>query len=195
MSDELQSKQKPTAKLPDAIEQLRGQLKESENARTENEKKAAEYLDKLQRLQAEMENLQKITKRQFEALTRQASENVMVKLLPILDSLEQAGRIAQSNNKLPLEEVAMGLKMLQNQLMDVLRTEGLEEIEAMGQLLDPKRHEVINYVESDVAAENTVVEEVRKGYILNGKVIRPTMVVVTKPKPGEKATRDSTEQP
>jgi len=195
VSDELQSKQKPTAKLPDAIEQLRGQLKESENARTENEKKAAEYLDKLQRLQAEMENLQKITKRQFEALTRQASENVMVKLLPILDSLEQAGRIAQSNNKLPFEEVAMGLKMLQNQLMDVLRTEGLEEIEAMGQLLDPKRHEVINYVESDVAAENTVVEEVRKGYILNGKVIRPAMVVVTKPKPGEKATRDSTEQP
>jgi len=72
----------------------------------------------------------------------------------------------------------------------VLRTGGLEEISAVGQLLDPDKHEVVSYVERDDEPENTVVEEVRKGYILGGKVVRPTMVIVTMLKVPPKETEN-----
>ena len=161
---------------------LQAQLKELDKARQENERKAAEYFDKLQRLQADMENLQKVTKRQIETVTNQASADLTVRLLPILDALRQAGNFARGNEALPPEEIAVGLDMLCKQLLDVLRTVGLEEIAALGQLLNPEKHEVVNYIERDDAPENTVVEEIRKGYQLKGKVIRPAMVIVAKSK-------------
>ena len=162
------------------IEELQKQLQDVVERNAENEKKAAEYLDRLKRLQADMENIQKITKRQLEKVTSQASERLLLKLLPSLDALREAVRIANSNDSLPRDEVAMGLKMLQEQLAQVLETEGLEEIDAEGGPLDPELHEVVSYVETDEKPENTVLEEIRKGYTLNGKVIRPSLVVVSK---------------
>jgi len=162
------------------IEELQKQLQDVAKRNAENEKKAAEYLDRLKRLQADMENIQKITKRQLEKVTSQASERLLLKLLPSLDALREAVRIANSNDSLPRDEVAMGLKMLQEQLAQVLETEGLEEIDAEGGPLDPELHEVVSYVETDEKPENTVLEEIRKGYTLNGKVIRPSLVVVSK---------------
>jgi molecular chaperone GrpE len=166
----------------DIIDQLLAEANQLTKDKEQAEKKAAEYLDRLKRLQAEMENLQKITKRQLDSVTKQASENLLIKLLPILDALEQAGNIAHSNKHLPAEEIAVGLKMLKKQLTEVLRTEGLEEIVSVGLPLDPERHEAISFVETDDKPENTILEEVRKGYLLNGKVIRPSLVVVSKPK-------------
>ena len=166
----------------DFVEQFRSQIDELSREKEQIEKKAVEYLDKLTRLQADMENLQKITKRQIETVTRQASENLVVRLLPIVDALQQAGKVTHSNDALSSEEISVGLKMLLNQLMDVLKTEGLEEIPAVGQPLDPERHEVVSYIETDNVPENTVVEEVRGGYALRGKVIRPSLVTVSKPK-------------
>ena len=164
----------------DTVEQLQKQLQDVTQQKTESEKKAAEYLDRIKRLQADMENIQKITKRQLEAVTSQASERLLLKLLPSLDALRQAVKIANSNDSLPRDEIAMGLKMLQEQLAHVLETEGLEEIPAEGEFLDPQLHEVVSYVETDQKPENSVLEEIRKGYKLNGKVIRASLVVVSK---------------
>jgi molecular chaperone GrpE len=130
-----------------------------------------------------MENLQKITKRQLDSVTRQASEALLLKLLPILDALEQAAKVTNNGNPLPPEEISVGLNMLLRQLLEVLKSEGLEEIPAIGELLNPERHEVVSSVDTSEAPENTVVEEIRKGYVLNGRVIRPSLVVVSKPKP------------
>ena len=172
----------PSDNVPTQMEQLRTQLKEANKLRQDSEKKTEEYLDRTKRLQADMENLRKITDRQIQSITRQASERLMIKLLPSLDALKEAERVASSEKSLPRDEVAVGLKMLQQQLSDVLRSEGFEEIAAVGEKLDPEKHEVVSYVETDEKPENTVVEEVRKGYTLNGKVIRPSIVVVTKKK-------------
>jgi len=163
----------------DFIEQFRMEMDQLVREKEQSERKAAEYLDRLKRLQADMENLQKITRRQVEAVTRQASEGVLLKLLPILDALNQASEMAQSNRQLPPEEIAVGLRMLLKQFMEILHTEGLEEIVAVGQL-DLERHEVVSFVEKDDTPENTIVQEIRKGYLLNGKVIRPSLVVVSK---------------
>jgi len=165
----------------DFLEQIRNELKELAKQKEESDKKAAEYLDRLQRLQADMENLQKITKRQLDSVTKQASEKLLVRLLPILDALEQAGKMAHSGNSLPSEEIAVGLRMLHEQLIEVLQTEGLQEIPTVGQPLDPERHEVVSSKETGDVPENTVIEEIRKGYVLNGKVIRPSLVVVSRP--------------
>jgi len=185
-----EGKSEPSPKLlPDLLAQLEEKLQRAVKQRAESERKAADYLNKLQRLQADMENIQKITKRQVEVVTSQASERLLMKLLPSLDALRQAVKIAGSNDALPREEVAVGLKMLQEQLEQVLQTEGLEEISAVGQPLNPEFHEVVSYVETDAKPENMVLEEVRVGYKLNGRVIRPSLVVVTKkpkpPKPSE----------
>lgn len=170
----------PPKQLPDLLAQLQEKLQQAVRQKTESERKVAEYLDKLQRLQADMENIQKITKRQVEVVTSQASERLLMKLLPSLDALRQAVKIASSKDSLPRDEIAVGLRMLQEQLGHVLETEGLEEIPALGQTLNPELQEVVSYVETDEKPENTILEEVRKGYRLNGRVIRPSLVVVSK---------------
>ena len=184
----IETPKKDESKAPppsDQIEQLRNQLKEATSQRQENERKVKEYLDRIKRLQADMENLQKITKRQVETVTRQASERLLLKLMPSLDALREAEKVADSGNSLPPEEIAVGLRMLRQQLSEVLRTEGLEEILAVDQAFDPERHEVVSYVETNEKPENTVIEEIRKGYTLNGKVIRPSLVVVSKKPPAK----------
>jgi molecular chaperone GrpE len=172
-----------TRKQLDIIDLFRSQRDELLKQKEQSEKKAAEYLGRLQHLQADMENLQKMTKRQIDTVTKQASESLVSKLLPILDALQQAAKITQEGNSLPQEEISVGLKMLHKQLLEVLRGEGLEEIPAVGELLDPRRHEVVSSTETDDVPENTIVEEVRRGYLLNGKVIRTSLVVVSRPKP------------
>jgi len=169
----------------DFIEQFRSQMDELVKQKEQSDKKAAECLDRLQHLQADMENLQKMSKRQIDSVTRQASEGVLLKILPSLDALQQATKITQTGNSLSTEEIAVGLKMLLKQLLEVLKSEGLEEIPALEELLNPQRHEVVSFVETSDVPENTVVEEVRKGYLLNGKAIRPSLVVVSKPKPSK----------
>ena len=195
VSDEPKAEQESKEPPDETILRLQSQLKELDRARQENERKAAEYFDKLQRLQADMENLQKITKRQIESITSQASRDMALKLLPILDALRQAGDFARGHESLPPEEIAVGLDMLHRQLVDVLKGVGVEEISAVGKPLDPEKHEVVNSVERDDAPENTVVEEVRKGYQLNGKVLRTALVVVAKPKPTDEAKDTAEESP
>jgi molecular chaperone GrpE len=180
--DATKTQQKSSQKALDFFEQVQLELEELSRAKQESEKKAEEYLDKLRRLQADMENLQKITKRQVESITKQASENLLQKLLPVVDALDQAGRIAHENKALPPEEIAVGLNMLSKQLTEVLHAEGLEEIVSLGKPFDPSKHEAVNYIEVDDVPENTVTEEVRKGYLLNGRVIRPSLVVVSRAK-------------
>jgi len=195
LSDESKAEQESKEPPDETILRLQSQLKELDKARQENEQKAAEYFDKLQRLQADMENLQKITKRQIETITSQASRDLTLKLLPILDALRQAGDFARGHESLPPEEIAVGLDMLYRQFTDVLKAVGVEEIPAIGHQLDPEEHEVVNSVERDDTLENTIVEEVRKGYRLNGKVLRTALVVVAKPKPRDEAKETPEESP
>lgn len=186
---EAESSQKPF----DFVDQFRSQVDELSRQKEQVERKADEYLDKLRHLQADMENLQKITKRQIDTISRQASENLVVKLLPILDSLQQASKTTRSNDMMPSEEISVGLKMLFNQLLDVLKKEGLEEVPSVGKRLDPDKHEVVSYVETDEVPENTVVEEVRKGYALGDKILRPSLVVVSKQKTTENQGPEKTQ--
>lgn len=146
----------------DAFE-LKERLEEAQNL-------AVERLDQLKRCRADLDNTLKIAAREKEGHARYASEKLVSKLLCVLDSLEQASKHDE------------GCKMLYNQLLDVLRGEGLEPIEALGKKFDPYKHEALMQVKSDELDEDYVAQEIQRGYTLNSRVIRFSKVAVVKPR-------------
>jgi molecular chaperone GrpE len=137
-----------------------------------------EYLDSLQRLKAEFDNFRKRTAREQADLVTRASERLVRELLPVLDDLGRALEAAEQHQEAQLEE---GVKLVHRSLADVLRREGLVEIETDG-LFDPHVHEALLSQPSD-AGEGTVLDVVQKGYKLGERVLRPARVVVAAPPP------------
>lgn len=143
----------------------------------ETKEKADEYYAHLQRLQAEFDNYRKRTLREKEELVKYASEQLIMNLLPVLDNFERA--IAAAGESQDFQAYAQGVEMIFKQIQKVLENEGLVAIESVGKPFDPNIHEAVLRVESDDYPENTVVEEMQKGYYLKEKVIRPSMVKVS----------------
>lgn len=158
-SDEKTSK-KPKTKKNDKQAQEIGELK-----------------DKLIRLQAEFENYKKRSKTELEYMAKYGSQELMIPLLGVIDNFERA--LAVKPEKESVEKYAEGVELIYRQFMEILISSGLEKIEAEGQEFDPSYHHgVMNEVVEDESMINKVTAEFQKGYMLNKKVIRPTMVKV-----------------
>ncbi|NMA70198.1 MAG: nucleotide exchange factor GrpE [Desulfitobacterium sp.] len=143
----------------------------------ETKEKAEEYYAHLQRLQAEFDNYRRRTIKEKEELAKYASEQIIMDLLPVLDNFERA--VAAAGESQDLQAYAQGVEMIFKQIQNVLEKEGLVAIESVGKPFDPNIHEAVLRVESEEYPENTVVEEMQKGYYLKEKVIRPSMVKVS----------------
>jgi molecular chaperone GrpE len=134
------------------------------------------YLDDLQRLAAEFENYRKRVARDREEIVERSSERLVAALLPVLDSFRQA---AEHEPQTPGEaQMLSGMHGTHQQLLDVLAAEGLEPIDAEGRPFDPTVHEAIG---GSVGDDLVVSSEVRRGYLLKGRVVRPAMVMVSEP--------------
>jgi molecular chaperone GrpE len=129
---------------------------------------AQERLEQLLRCRAELDNVMKRTAKDREEYVKYASEKLICKLLPVLDSLDQAAKHDE------------GVNVLSLQLQGILSSEGLMPIEAVGKKFDPYRHEALFQVKSEELEEGTVAEEIQKGYLFNSRVIRFSKVAVTK---------------
>jgi molecular chaperone GrpE len=141
-------------------------------------KKTGEYLSRLQYLQADFENLQKRSKKEIEQAVEYGNESLIVKLLPVLDDLERGLEAArEAKDKEPILD---GLELILKEIQTSLREAGLSSIECIGKNFDPSSHEAMGYVETADKPENTVIRELRKGYRLGDKVIRPSMVEVAR---------------
>jgi molecular chaperone GrpE len=139
-------------------------------------KRSEDYLTRLKYLQADLENLKKRFDRQMEETKRYYTERLVLELLNVVDELELAIKTGQSSNSAqPLVE---GVQMTLKKLRKVLEQEGVFSIECEGKVFDPSRHNAIATVERDDVGGCVVVEEVRKGYIMKDKVIRPCIVKV-----------------
>ena len=134
--------------------------------------------DRLLRRQAEFENYRKRVDRERNEYVQSASAELVRELLNVLDSFDLAIRNASSEGSAG-EDMLRGLDLVYKQFLDTLGRFGLKAIEAKGQTFDPNFHQAISTVPSDEVAENTVVEEFRRGYTLNGKLLRPAMVSVS----------------
>ena len=139
---------------------------------------AESYLDDLRRLQADFDNYRKRTLREQTARTASASQALVARLLPVLDNFELAVSAAERSRD--FDRMLKGVEMVFGELREVLESEGLVRIEAEGKPFDPERHEAVIAVEEEDTEPGMVVDIVRAGYELRGKVLRPAMVKVAK---------------
>ena len=142
----------------------------------EKEALIEDYYNRLARAQADYENLKRRMNEEREKLTNYAAENLITGILPVLDNFQRA----LENQKDCSDEFVAGVEMIYKQLQDVLKKDGVEEMNPLGEDFDPNKHEAVIQVESEEYEENKIIEVLRKGYILKDKVIRPAMVKVAK---------------
>jgi len=140
----------------------------------------AAFQERHLRLQAEFENYRKRQQRERDELNRQAKERVLGELPGIVDNLERALQHAGVAGAAP-ETLAQGVELVCKQLQEVLTRFGAEPISALGAMFDPRLHEAMARVETaGDPPDGTVIEEYRRGYLLDGKVLRPALVAVAK---------------
>ncbi len=131
-----------------------------------------EYLDNMRRMKAELENSRARLEREHARSVELASERLVKELLPILDNLERA---LEADG-----DIREGVEATHDQLVDILTQEGLNPISSEGQSFDPAVHEALMSKPSNEHEEDTVIQTLERGYVLNGKPIRPAKVVVSK---------------
>ncbi len=152
----------------DAGEDLALLTVELETTRRERE----EYLDGLRRLKAEFENSRKRMDRERERILQTASERLVSELLPVLDNLERA---LEADG-----DVREGVRATRDQLAEVLGREGLVPIDSDGEAFDPSVHEAVMGQPSEDHEDGTILQTFERGYVLNGRAIRPAKVVVAR---------------
>ena len=148
----------------------------------EKEKEIKELRDKYLRALAELDNYRKRMDKEFDDYKKYSKVDFFKKIIPVLDSFDRAMSGAEVNAD--FKNFHKGVEIIHRQLRDALKSCGLIEFSALGEIFDPARHEAIATVTTDDKPENTVIEEVCKGYIVTDRVIKPAKVFVSKQKEG-----------
>jgi molecular chaperone GrpE len=148
--------------------------------------RADENWDRLLRTSADFENFKKRAARERTEAGQAATVALLQKLLPVLDHFEMAQAAAKTAEAPAggMESLQAGIAMIQQQLKDILGGSGLEEIDARGKPFDPTWHEAVAQMEAADAPEGQVVQQIRKGYRLKDRLLRPATVIVAR-KPAE----------
>lgn len=146
----------------------------------EKAQKANEYWDRFVRLNAEFDNFKKRSARERGEAVKYANEALLERLIPTLDHFEMAMVAVNNAQDNSMASIKMGIEMVHNQLKTTLKDAGLQEIDALGKEFDPVWHEAVSQKETSEAKEGQVIEQARKGYKLNDRLIRPANVIVAK---------------
>lgn len=175
-SDKSKEQKKDKVELNEQKEQVEEQeeiIIEHNVELEELRKKSKEYFELAQRTMADFDNYKKRTIKEKEMLYADAVVDIVSKFLPILDSLESALKHTEENSS-----VIEGIKKVVKQFKDTLKSIGVEEIKAVGEKFDPVYHYAVMHIHDEKYGENEVAEELQKGYIINDRVIRHSMVKV-----------------
>jgi molecular chaperone GrpE len=143
----------------------------------ESQRIAADNNDKFLRAVADLDNYRRRARQEMDEVRKFGNEQLISDLLGVLDNFERAVQAAETSQN--AEALRDGVSLIHRQLLDTLAKAGLEPIEALHQPFDPTLHEAIMQVEAEEHEPNTVVEELRKGYQLHGRLIRPSLVKVS----------------
>jgi molecular chaperone GrpE len=141
--------------------------------------KADEHWDQLMRTRAELDNLRKRSQRDLEQAHKFALERFSQELLQVWDSLELGHQAAQ-DEQADVQKLREGTELTLKLLTDVMTKHGVEQIDPAGEAFNPEYHQAMSVQERDDVAPNTVVAVVQKGYLLNGRLLRPAMVMVSR---------------
>ena len=138
---------------------------------------AAQFQDQLLRMAADLENYKKRATRERLDAIKYATESLLERIIPVLDNFEMALAAANTTGT-SVQSLQAGVSMIQQQLKSVMSDAGLEEINAAGQPFNPNLHEAISQQETAEVPEGQVVQQVRKGYKLRDRLLRPASVIV-----------------
>jgi len=168
----------------DASQDISEHPKDEKDALPLANEKIAELETKLQemenrylRLHADFDNFRRRARLDFEAAQKYRAQSLVTDLLPALDNFERALKVGADDEK--TKSVLQGMEMVYRSIIEALKKEGVEQIEAVGKPFDPYLHQAVMQVEDSSYESNTVVEEFQKGYKLKDRVIRPSMVKVS----------------
>lgn len=161
----------------DSIEELQAKLTEAENQAQEN-------WDKLLRVNAEMDNLRRRTERELENAHKYAVERFAQELLAVRDSLEM-GVAAAEQEEASIEKIKEGTELTLRMLETAMDKFNIQQIDPQGEPFNPELHQAMSMVEMPDKDPNTVINVMQKGYLLNDRLIRPAMVMVSKAPEGD----------
>jgi molecular chaperone GrpE len=157
----------------DPLAQLQAEIKTAKQ-------EAAEWQDRFLRKAAELENFRKRSEREKIEATVFAKSSVLLEFLPIADACERALKSFDTKQELPanLRQYQEGIELLQKQVLDAITRNGVVPVESEGKPFDPHLHEALSREETTAYKEDTVVKELRRGYMLKDKLLRPAQVIV-----------------
>jgi len=158
--------------LGNSIEELKLELDESQ-------KKVSEQQDTVLRAQADVQNIRRRAERDVQAARKFALEKFSSDLLPVVDGLERS-LDSEADGTERHETIQEGVKLTLKLLLDVLKSHGVEQLDPLGEPFDPERHEAMSVQPSADMEPNSVLVVLQKGYALNGRLVRPAMVVISK---------------
>lgn len=162
----------------DYIIHLENQLSQTEEERQKAKEEADNNLNKLRYLMADFDNYRKRMERQVESKINQGKAELILKFVSIHDDLSRAVETAKQGKS---EQVVIeGLEGILRNVENLFDAEGVKEIETTGTPFDPNIHDAISFKFDDTVPENTVIAEIRKGYMISGKVLRPSLVEISK---------------
>lgn len=161
-------------------EMLEKELIDVKKELTKAQELAKDYLDKLRYTLADYDNYRKQMERQLELKIESAKAEFLSKFVNIKDDFIRTIEIA-NNDKLD-KTVMDGLNGILKNIDSILAAEGLKTINAIGELFDPNKHDVISITYDDKMQDNTIIKEIRTGYLFNNKVLRPSLVIISKRK-------------
>ena len=161
------------------VEALRAELEAVKNELRKAKESSESSLNKMRYLMADFDNYRKQMEKQLASKAESIKAELLLKFLNIRDDYLRALSVARQSKS---EQVVVieGLEGILKNIDSLLASEGVREIEAVGTPFDPNVHDAIAYSARDDLAENTVTAEIRKGYILNGRVLRPSLVEISK---------------
>ena len=145
------------------------------------EKEAEENYDRLLRLSAEFENYKKRSSREIEEFRKFANQSLIKEMLSVVDNLELAMNSTNGHKAID-KDLLQGLEMTHREILKVFEKFNVKPIDAKGQPFDPTFHEAVMQEETNDYAKNTVINEMQRGYMIHDRLLRPSMVVVAKPR-------------
>jgi molecular chaperone GrpE len=174
----MKQKRKEKTKTEDSQKETKSELEELRRTIESLQKEKDELFGKLQRVSADYANFQKRAPKQIADTICYEKERIIKTLLPVLDNFEHTLQNADSAEN--SDVFVKGIQIIYDQMLDILKSHGVEQIKAPGENFDPALHEAMMQKTEPEEQDNIVLEEFQKGYKLNGRVIRPSKVIVNK---------------
>lgn len=162
------------------VKEIHEEVEELKEEVSAEQKELAEFKEKFYYVAAEMENMKKRHERDMQNQLKYGNEKVLKGLLDVVDNLERTLMAIENDQDDKVKNIFVGVDMVKGQFLEVLKNNGLEQIEALGKTFDPNFHEAMAQQPAEGKENDEVIQVYQQGYTLNGRLLRAAKVVIAK---------------